>query len=398
VKAPRSIVALAVALVAATAPATADAVARPEGNLGAARGYTVIDPLDGAKLDYRNPDQRLPIASATKLMTAYVVLKELPLDKIVRAAPYSPTAGESLLGLRAGERISVRDLLYGLILRSGNDAAYDLARAAAGSEAAFVRQMNRYAAALGLSDSHFANPIGLDQPGNYSSANDLAALTRRLLDIPAFAEIANSRHAVLRSLSPPRRISSINELLFLEPWATGVKTGHTLGAKYVLVASGHRRGADLIVVVIGANSDEERYGDALELFDYVFGFFRKRKAIYAGEALAEPSIRYSGGELPLDAAHAVKVTHRVGQGVSVSVRAPDEVEGPIADGETLGRAIVRVGGIAAASVPLKAAEAVPEASAWDRGRDFVEGSLGWIGLGLLGILVLIVVFLRRRSR
>ena len=103
-------------------------------------------------------------------MTAYVVLHELPLDRIVRAAPYEAEYGESLLGLRPGQRISVRDLLYGLILRSGNDAAYDLALAAAGSEQRFVAEMNRYAAALGLTDTHYANPIGLDQRGNYSSA------------------------------------------------------------------------------------------------------------------------------------------------------------------------------------------------------------------------------------
>ena len=115
--------------------------------------------------------------------------------RIVRAAPYDPIYGESLLNLRAGQAVSVRDLLYGLILRSGNDAAYDLARAAAGSEDAFVRQMNLRAAALGLSDTHYANPIGLDQAGNYSSAADLATLTAHLLREPAFAKIAASKQA-----------------------------------------------------------------------------------------------------------------------------------------------------------------------------------------------------------
>ena len=102
----------------------------------------------------------LPIASTTKLMTAYVAIEEMPLDKIVRAQPYRAEYGESLMGLRAGERISVRDLIYGLILRSGNDAAHTLAIAAAGSEQRFVAKMNRYAAALGLSHTHYANPMG----------------------------------------------------------------------------------------------------------------------------------------------------------------------------------------------------------------------------------------------
>jgi D-alanyl-D-alanine carboxypeptidase len=126
-------------------------------------------------------NRRLPVASTTKLMTAYVAMQELPLRRIVRAAPYDAIYGESLLELDPGERVSVRDLLYGLILRSGNDAAYDLALAAAGSERAFVRQMNRRAAALGLANSHFANPIGLDEKGNYSSAYDLTALARLMV-------------------------------------------------------------------------------------------------------------------------------------------------------------------------------------------------------------------------
>src|SRR4029077_4699178 len=119
----------------------------------------LIDARSGEVLASHAVNRRLPVASTTKLMTAYVTLRELPLGKVVRAAPYVPTYGESLLGLRPGQRISVRDLLYGLILRSGNDAAYDLALAAAGSEQHFVAEMNRYAAALGLTDTHYANPI-----------------------------------------------------------------------------------------------------------------------------------------------------------------------------------------------------------------------------------------------
>src|SRR5262249_30577610 len=153
-------------------------------------------------------------------------------------ARYVPEYGESLLGLRVGQRISVRDLLYGLILRSGNDAAYDLSLAAAGSEGRLVGQMNRYAAALGLTPTHYAHPIGLDQRGNYSSAYDLAVLARRLLAIPVFARIADSRRAVLRSVRPRRRIETIDELLEMAPWVNGVKTGHTFGARYVLVGSG----------------------------------------------------------------------------------------------------------------------------------------------------------------
>lgn len=362
-----------------------------------ARAWALIDARSGEVLASHALARRLPVASTTKLMTAYVALHELPLDRIVRAAPYEAEYGESLLGLRAGQRISVRDLLYGLILRSGNDAAYDLARAAAGSTQRFVAQMNRYAAALGLADTHYANPIGLDQRGNHSSAGDLVALTRRLLAIPVFARIAASREAVLRSVRPRRRIDSINELLSLAPWVTGVKTGHTFGARYVLVGAGRRKGVELIAAVIGTETDEERFDDTLGLLEYGFAGYRRRAPIHAGQSLAGPSIRYAGGELPLRGARTVAVGLRRGQRLSVAVRAPEEVEGPIRRGAVLGRAVVRVDGLHAASVSLRAGRAVPEASAWEKARSFLEGRLLWIVLALSGILIA-AFFLRRRTR
>ena len=261
-----------------------------------AKGWALIDARTGETLASHAAARHLPIASATKLMTAYVALKELSPDKIVRAAPYEAEYGESLLGLRTGQRISVRDLLYGLILRSGNDAAHTLAIAAAGSQKLFVRQMNRRAAALGLADTHYANPIGLDQRGNFSSAADLATLTRHLLQIPTFAKVADSRSARLRSVEPPRRIATINELLLMAPWVTGVKTGHTFDAGYVLVGSGRRKGVELIAVAIGAPSDEARYSDDLELLEYGFSQYRRRLPVRAGQDLADPSIRYTGGD------------------------------------------------------------------------------------------------------
>ena len=303
----------------------------------AARSWGVIDARTGDVLTSHAGTRELPIASTTKLMTAYVAMQELPLDKIVRAQPYEAEYGESLMGLRSGERISVRDLLYGLILRSGNDAAHTLAVAAAGSEQRFVAEMNRYAAALGLSDTHYANPIGLDEKGNYSSASDLMTLTRRLLRKPAFAKIADSRDALLRSVQPPRRIETINELLLMAPWVTGVKTGHTFGALYVLVGSGERRGVSLISAVVGTWTDEERFDDSLALLEWGFSQYRRRLPIRRGEDLAEPEIRYSGGHLPLRAARSLQVGVRRGQQVDVRVRAPSEVEGPIRRGDRAGR-------------------------------------------------------------
>jgi len=363
-----------------------------------AKAWALVDAKTGEVLASHGAARQLPIASTTKLMTAYVVLHELPLGRIVRARRYVPEYGESLLGLRVGQRISVRDLLYGLILRSGNDAAYDLAWAAAGSERAFVHQMNRYAAALGLAGTHFANPIGLDQRGNHSSARDLATLTRRLLAMPVFARIADSRRAVLRSVRPRRRIETINELLSMALWVTGVKTGHTFGAGYVLVGSGRRRGVELIAVVIGAPTDEDRFRDDLDLLRYGLSSYRYRTPVRRGEALAEPSIRYAGDELPLRAARMVTLGLSRGQRLDVRVAAPAEVEGPVARGAALGTAAVYVDGRREAVVPLRAARAVPEAGAVEVVSSFVTANAAWLGLVLSAILIPGAIVLRRRTR
>jgi serine-type D-Ala-D-Ala carboxypeptidase (penicillin-binding protein 5/6) len=383
---------LALALLA-TAIAPAALAKGPEGI--ESRAWIVVDSRSGDVIASQNAEERLSVASTTKLMTAYVAMKELPLDRIVRAAPYEALLGESLLGLEAGERVSVRDLLYGLILVSGNDAAHTLAVAAAGSEAAFVRKMNRYAAALGLADTHYANPIGLDEEGNYSTAADLATLTRRLLRIGAFAEIADSETALLRSMEPPLRIATRNELLDMAPWATGVKTGHTFGAGYVLVASGEQRGAGLVSASIGAPTEEARFADNLELLEYGFSQYRRRVPIRAASTLAEPEIRYSGGELPLRAERTLAVGVRRGQQVEVQVRAPGEVEGPLARGRRLGQATVLVDGRRVGTVALRAGRAVPEASPFDRARSFFADN--WIPVALGAFVILIIsAILRRR--
>ncbi len=386
---------LLLALLAVLAPLPAAAAAEPAPE---ARAWTLIDGRSGDVLDSHAAARSMPVASTTKLMTAYVALQELPLDRIVRTAPYEAIYGESLLGLRSGRRISVRDLLYGLLLRSGNDSAHDLALAAAGSQARFVTRMNRHAAALGLADTRYANPIGLDQPGNYSSARDLATLSRRLLEIPAFARIVDARSAVLRSLRPPRRISNSNDLLRMAPWATGVKTGHTFDAGYVLVASGRRKGVELISVALGAPSEEARYSDNLELLEYGFAQYDRRVPIHAGQDLADPSIRYSGGELPLRAARTVAVGLRGGQRLTVDVRAPAEVEGPIRRTAVLGTAVVSVDGRRAAAVSLRAGRSIPAASTFDRARALLADCPIPIAIAVFVILMGGVLLYRRLSR
>ena len=371
-------------------------VAAPQGI--EAKAWIVVDGRSGDVLASQAPSRRLPIASTTKLMTAYVAMRELPLGKVVRAAPYHPIYGESLMDLRAGERVSVRDLLYGLILVSGNDAAHTLAVAAAGSDERFVAQMNRYAAALGLADTHYANPVGLDDPGNYSSAADLATLTRRLLRVPAFAKIADSRTALLRSLRPPRRIDTLNDLLEMAPWATGVKTGHTFDAGYVLVGSGTRKGVDLVSVAIGDPTEETRFTDNLALLEWGFSQYRRRLPIERGKDLANPEIRYSGGRLPLRAEHSLQVGVRRGQQVDLRVQAPGEVEGPLRRGVRLGRATVFVEGRKIGSVPLRASRSVPKASLFDRARATLSDNSIPIGIAAFVILMIAAILLRRLAR
>jgi D-alanyl-D-alanine carboxypeptidase (penicillin-binding protein 5/6) len=391
---------LVAALAALTAFAVAPAAAAqppPAPDLDA-RSWVLVDARTGDVLAGRGAARSLPVASATKLMTAYVAISRMPLRRIVRAAPYAAIPGESLLGLRAGQRVSVRDLLYGLILESGNDAAYTLAVAASGSEPRFVRQMNLRAAALGLADTHYGNPIGLDEPGNYSSARDLVALTRRLYRRRAFRRIAAATEAKLPSLRPPLEIDTRNTLLHRVPWANGVKTGHTLGAGYVLVGSGRRNGVELISAVLGAPSETSRDLESLELLDYGFSLYRRRHPVRRGQVLARPEIRFEDSRLALRAARAVTVGARRGQALEVGVRAPDEVEGPIRRGRRLGTTTVTLDGRRVAVVPLLAARSVEEAEPLDKARSFAEDNAALIGLGLCGILLLAVLLAWTRRR
>jgi serine-type D-Ala-D-Ala carboxypeptidase (penicillin-binding protein 5/6) len=255
--------------------------------------------------------------------------------------------------------------------------------------------MNRYASALGLPDTHYANPVGLDAKKNYSSAFDLATLTEELLKDPAFAKISDTRETTLRSVHPPRKIKTINELLEMAPWVTGVKTGHTWRAGYVLVGSGSRHGIRLISVAIDAPTDETRFSDNLELLEWGFRQYHRKKALTKGEELASPVIRYSGGELPLVVGHTLKVAMRDGQQAEVEVEAPAQVTGPIRPGARLGAATVSVAGLRAGTVPLVASRSIPAASSFDKAR-------GWIGehlvlLAVAACAILIAAILLGRS-
>ena len=243
---------------AAGEPSPAAAGAAPAPPQVPATGWTLVDAGDRDRLAAAEPDESRSMASTTKLMTAYLALRELPLDERLVAPPYDPLPGESLLGLAPGERISVRDLLYGLLMASGNDAAVTLAEGVSGSVPAFVEEMNDAARRLGLSETSYANPIGLDEPGNYSSPHDLVELTLKLRRSRVFRRIVDTARATLRTGAHPRTVVNRNHLVGTVPWVNGVKTGYTPQAGDVLVASGTRKGITLVSVVMGAPTEAAR--------------------------------------------------------------------------------------------------------------------------------------------
>ena len=197
-------------------------------------------------------------------MTALLTLEEARPSEVLRAVRYSALPAESKINLQPGEKMTVADLLRGLLIESANDAAATLATRVGGSEAAFVRQMNARAQKLGLKNTHFANPIGLDQAGNYSTARDLVRLTLRLRAFDFFRRTVARERVTLKTGNRPRTLENRNTLVRL-PVVTGVKTGHTQQAGYVLIGSGRKRGITLISAVLGAPSVAAREADTRKL-------------------------------------------------------------------------------------------------------------------------------------
>jgi D-alanyl-D-alanine carboxypeptidase (penicillin-binding protein 5/6) len=362
-----------------------------------AKAWILVDPRDDSVLASSSPNKRLPIASTTKLMTAYLVLKHLKPDQMIAAASYHPSASaEITLGLRPGERMRVRDLLYGLLLPSASDAAETLAVGVSGSVPAFVTAMNQAAQQLGLTDTSYANPIGLDDPDNYSSARDLVTLASILLRNPLFARIVNTPSATLQSGDHPRQVTSRDTLLGEVPWINGVKTGHTLGAGYVLVGSGSQDSTTLISAVLGAPDEATRDADTLKLLQYGFSLFHAVQPVRQGQQLADPKLDYRGDHLSLIAKQALAINVREGQRVATRVTAPDEISGAVRQGQVLGHVTVRVDGKPAASSPLVAEHAVGAATTFDKVTSTARNPILLLALG--AIVILLGLLLTRRGR
>jgi D-alanyl-D-alanine carboxypeptidase (penicillin-binding protein 5/6) len=335
--------------------------AKGQPRIGAATA-TIVDARDGHVLYRRDARQQRAIASATKLMTALVAIEELPLERRLRAVAYAAGPAESRIDLRAGERMSVADLLRALLLESANDAANTLAVRASGSVGAFVARMNREAREMGLTRTRFANPIGLDDPGNHSSALDLARLARRVLRNDFLAATVDMPRARLTTGARTRIVVNRNRLVAREPSIDGVKTGHTQLAGYVLVGAATRKGARLVSVVLGEPTESARDADTLALLRYGFTLYRRAPVARAGATLARSKVEHFGDrETPLVAARRVAVTVRRGERLRTVIEAPGTLSGPIAEGARVGTLRVYRGERLVRSVPLVTREAVPKA-------------------------------------
>jgi D-alanyl-D-alanine carboxypeptidase (penicillin-binding protein 5/6) len=362
----------------------------------------VMDADSGEVLYGRAATQQRPIASTTKLMTALLVLEKAKLSDIAPAARYRALAVESKLGLRAGERMTVADLMRGMLIYSANDAAETLAEHVSGTREAFVKAMNARAVALGLTATHYTNPVGLDAPGNHSSAADLAKLTIKLREFPFFRKVVDTPRTTLQSGAVPRTIENRNKLVLRFPSVDGVKTGHTRGAGWVLVGSKTLRSITLVSVVLGTGGENARQVDTLKLFDYGFRKYQRVWAVRRGQVFkqARVPIKYRAGALlDLMASRNVRRTVRRGSPrfTYKLLGVPDEVEGPIREGQRFGTIEIYLAGERISRVPLVASTDVAAAGTARRAKDYFTrpATMGLLALALLGSVL--VTGLRRRS-
>jgi D-alanyl-D-alanine carboxypeptidase (penicillin-binding protein 5/6) len=375
-----------------------------------ARAAVLLAPQTGQTLYAADAGAELPIASTTKLMTALVVLRHIRnLDTVFTAPNYYPAAADSQIGLAPGERMTVRDLLIALMLPSADDAAEDLAynvgygpghRSLSAAVAHFVTLMNAQARALGLRRTHYTTPIGLDTRGNYSTAAELARLAAYDVSHSRFfARIVALPRAVLHSGNEVRDVVNRNDLVARFPWIDGVKTGHTLDAGYVLVASSRRHGLRLIDAVLGTSSEASRDANALTLLDYGYGSFRLARIVHGGQVLARPAIHYrSGAHAALVAATpVVRVLRRRGV-VRVKVTAPHQLTGPLPRHAVLGEATVLLDGRPVARIPLLLAKALPEVSPLTIAAGFIFRPLTLLVLIVLAGTGLALAFHVRQRR
>jgi D-alanyl-D-alanine carboxypeptidase (penicillin-binding protein 5/6) len=351
----------------------------------AAKSWVLLDATSNQILASDNADMRIEPASLTKLMTAYVVFdalrdKRLDMNQTVnvstRAWKVDPESSKMFIEPRVP--VSVRDLVYGLVVQSGNDAAVALAEATAGTEEAFVALMNKEAERMGMKSTRFANAHGLPDPNNYSTAHDLAILAARsATDHPEYFKIYSVKDFTYNKIKQPNR----NHLLWLDPSVDGLKTGHTQEAGYCLVASALRpSGANqrrLISVVIGANSDQARTQESQKLLNWGYQNFDVVKLYAKNQAVATPDVwKGSQNTVKVGFNHDVYVT--VPKGAAGAMKPPalerkDPLVAPIDKNSQIGMLKVQsADGKVLAALPVVALEQVGQAGLFGRAIDSVR--------------------------
>jgi len=335
-----------------------------------ARAYIVQSTVDGHTLAARAADTPRAMASITKLMTALVALEHLPLDQVVTVPPVAARVGESSLDLRAGQRMTVRDLLIGTLVPSANDAATTLAVAAAGSEARFVRLMNLKARELGLTETHYRNPHGLDEPGHVSTARDIAVLLRDALRVPAIRRYAAMPRA---TLSDGRVVESTDNMLGQVPGIVGGKTGHTGNAGWSQAAFARVGGVGITAVVLGAPDEGQRDAGLAALLRFGLASYRKATVVDAGRTYATIPVGWGRAPVRVVAPRRIVRPTSTERPLTERVVVPAVLSLPVVAGQRLGTVVITDGSRVVARSPLVAATArnAPSAAAkgwWVTGR------------------------------
>jgi D-alanyl-D-alanine carboxypeptidase (penicillin-binding protein 5/6) len=368
---------LALSLTFLAAQASAQSVLIPSPPQVAGSSWVLMDPLSGRVIMEHNSDERLPPASLTKMMTAYIVERELDEGRITMSdmVPVSVNAwrtGGSRMFIREGTEVSVEKLLKGVIIQSGNDASVALAEYIAGSESAFVDIMNQQAQLLGMEDTHFENATGLPAENHYSTAHDLALLAEAIIrDYPENYGLYAQKQFTYNNIRQPNR----NQLLWRDASVDGLKTGHTDAAGYCLVASAKRDGTRLIAVVMGTNSADARAQEVQKMLNYGFRYYETERLFRGGQELVES--RVWGGELDqvsVGVAKDVYVTIPRGtrDQLESAVDLDSVIKAPIKVGDELGRVSVTLNGETLVDKPALALTEVPEGGLFKRLWDAIK--------------------------
>jgi serine-type D-Ala-D-Ala carboxypeptidase (penicillin-binding protein 5/6) len=355
--------------------------------------------VTGDTIFARRPFARRPIASTTKMMTALITLQNASLSDTFTAVDYHAQPAESVIGLLPGERMKVSDLLRGLLVASANDAAATLAVDVAGSRARFVRLMNHEATKLGLTHTHYANPVGLDAAGNYSSASDLVRLALVLRRHAFLRKVMNSGHITLHTGSHVRKLTNVNDLLNKVAYVNGVKTGHTQQAGYLLVGSATRHGITVVSAVIDDPSEAARDSDTLALLRYGLSLYHVVHPVKRGTVFAHATLAKRSTVVRLLAGATVERTAKRSEHITTTVvGAPQTITGPLPAGAPVGTIEVHQRGTVVEHVPLVTEQAIAAPTFTQETSYYLRHHELLIGLLVLAVCSLCLMLLRRRRR